>query len=74
MDKEIIKTGDFEGLKKALNNYQYGVAGGYIEDQLDKACDTIVAIKDFLNGADIEIEKNNYPPFRINSIDSINKK
>lgn len=65
--KEIIniKKDGIDKLKEILNNYEYGVAGGYLEDQLDKYGDTIASITDYLNGEDIEIVRNSYTPFRV---------
>lgn len=65
--KEIIniKKDGIDKLKEILNNYEYGVVGGYLEDELDKYADTISRITDYLNGEDIEILRHSYPPFRV---------
>ena len=54
-----------EALYKILDNYQHGTAGGHIDDQLDKACDTIEAIKHYASGGTIEVLRNSYAPFRV---------
>lgn len=53
---KITKDNKIETLTELLNKYSHGVAGGGIENELDKACDTIDAIRHYLNGGDIEVD------------------